>query len=77
MALYMPYIRLQESSDKRHRQELRERYGITEPLTNAYEICVGCTVYGETTYAGTMDLTVAEIGGKVYVVKAENMTNPG
>lgn len=58
-------------------QELRERYGITEPLTNAYEICVGCTVYGETTYAGTMDLTVAEIGGKVYVVKAENMTNPG
>jgi len=55
-------------------QELSETYGITDPITELYRIRVGYTVYGEQTYGTTMtmDVFVAQIGGKVYAVKTEN-----
>lgn len=56
-------------------QELSETYGITDPITELYRIRVGYTVYGEQTYGDTMsmDVLVAQIGGKVYAVKTENI----
>ena len=55
-------------------QELLESYGITDSVTNVYRIHVGCTIYGENTYACTMDITVGEIDGTIYVLKGENLS---
>lgn len=55
-------------------EELRQTYGIEDPVTELYRIRVGYTVYGDQTYGATetMDVLAARIGGKVYAVKTEN-----
>ncbi len=52
-------------------QTLQSTYGISETLTGAYRVRVGCTIYAESTYAHTMDVVVADIGGSVYGVEIE------
>lgn len=56
--------------------ELEESYGITDPLGELYRVEIGYTVYGEQTYGATqtMNVLVAEIDGKVYAVKTDNLS---
>lgn len=54
-------------------QQLKARYGITDPVTALYQVHVGCTVYGQDTYACALDVVVGEIGGKIYAIKTENI----
>ena len=56
-------------------EELQEEYGMADPIGDLYRVRVGCTVYGEGTYACTMDVLVGRIGTSIYVLKAENLSN--
>ncbi|MBP3411772.1 MAG: hypothetical protein J6K89_00760 [Oscillospiraceae bacterium] len=53
--------------------ELQQRYGIQDPVTKLYRVHIGYTIYGERNYACTMDVLVANIGGRICAVKTENI----
>ena len=55
--------------------ELQTQYGMTDPIGTLYRVRVGCTVYGEDTYACAMDVLVGRIGTAMYVLKAENISD--
>lgn len=55
--------------------ELQIQYGMTDPIGTLYRVRVGCTVYGEETYACAMDVLVGRIGTALYVLKAENISD--
>lgn len=57
-------------------QELHSRYGITDPVRELYRVHVGCTIYGEGSYAFAIDVFMAEIDGNIYAVKTENISKP-
>ncbi len=56
-------------------KELQEKHGITDPIATLYRVRVGCTLYGEGTFACTMDVVVGQIDGTIYALKTENISN--
>ena len=70
-------VEFQEIDGEELRQDLGGRFELTEPITEVYRVHVGCTVYGEGTYACAMDVIMAEISGNVYAVGAENIADAG
>lgn len=69
-------VEYQEVDPLEMEQDLQSRYGMTESLKKLYRVHVGCTIHGEGTYACAMDVLVAEIEGKIYAVKTENVSDP-
>lgn len=66
-------VAYEKTENKALEQELKEHYGITDTVETLYRVHVGCTVYADETYACAMDVYMANIGGKIYAVKAENI----
>lgn len=64
-------VQWEEQDRQEVQQMLQDVYGISDPLIGAYRVRVGCTIYGDSTFARTMDVLVADIGGSVYAVKIE------
>ncbi len=56
-------------------KELQEKHGITDPIAPLYRVRVGCTLYGEGTFACTMDVVVGQIGGSIYALKTESISD--
>lgn len=57
------------------KEELYNRYGIDDPISRLFRVHVKYTVYAEQNYEGSMDVLVANIGGQIYAIKTENISD--
>ena len=57
--------------------ELKDRYGIEENVTRLFRVHVEYTVYAEESHDCSMDVYVANIGGKICAIKTENIQETG
>ena len=53
--------------------ELKTRFGIEDNLTRLFRVHVKYTVYAEETYDCSMDVLIANLGGKICAIKTENI----
>ncbi len=53
--------------------ELKERYEIDEPVTRLFRVHVEYTVYAAEAHDCSMDVLVANVGGKICAIKTENI----
>ena len=54
-------------------EELNARFGIEDNLTRLFRVHVKYTVYAEETYNCSMDVLIANLGGKICAIKTENI----
>ena len=70
----MKIVEYEETDAMEQSRNLQAIYGISDPVTKAFRVRVGCTIYGESTFAKSLDVVVGEIGGNIYVLEANQST---